>query len=494
VTERIKIPIAKKLLIYLYAISTAVAAFVTVATSAIDYSKESGELERSAIQLDSITTSAVSALIWNRDLESVATQMKSVLGNPMVWSIIVYDDSANVIFQGTSAGAREPQFSITRSSPVIYSEGGVDKTIGRVEFVMSKDKVVDAVLWRFIAVLLLNGLKAVIVSTLLFFILRRLVTRPVSELLEYFRATPPSEAGAKELSVADRETSYDEISELIENAQTREAALAEHNRASQKRIEETSQALDKTTEQMNKERELAALNARLAQLGELAVGIAHEINNPLTIVNGYVMRSRLEAQKSPIDVAKLGESLNAIERTTMRISKIISGLRAYARDGQHDPFAPARLSALISDALEITQGRLREFDIDLKTEVLWDENQEVDCRATQIAQILVVLVNNAADAIKNLDKRWIEIGGYVEGNDVILTVTDSGNGIPGEIVAKLFDPFFTTKPVGEGTGLGLSVAFGIVKGHSGEIFVNSGCANTQFVVKLPISQSASKAA
>jgi signal transduction histidine kinase len=494
VTGRIKIPIAKKLLIYLYAISTAVAAVVTVATSAIDYSKESGELERSASQLDAITTSAVSALIWNRDLESIENQMKSVLGNPIVWSIVVYDDSANEIFRGASNSGQEPKFAFTRSSPVIYSEGGVDKTIGRIDFVMSKDKVVDAVLWRFIAVLFLNGFKAIIVSTLLFYILRRLVTRPVSELLQYFRATPPDRAGMESLKINDRKTSYDEISELIDNAQDRELALAEHNKANQRRIEVADQALDKTNEQMQRERELAALNARLAQLGELAVGIAHEINNPLTIVNGYVMRARMESQKTPVDITKLGESLSAIERTTMRIAKIIAGLRAYARDGQHDPFEPTKISTLLTDALEITQGRLREFDIELKTEVLWDESQVIDCRATQIAQILVVLVNNAADAIKSLDKRWIEIGGYLEGDQIVLTVTDSGNGIPADIATNLFDPFFTTKPVGEGTGLGLSVAFGIVKGHSGEIFVNRGCANTQFVVKLPVSQAQSNAA
>jgi C4-dicarboxylate-specific signal transduction histidine kinase len=206
------------------------------------------------------------------------------------------------------------------------------------------------------------------------------------------------------------------------------------------------------------------------------------------------MRARIESQKTPVDSIKIGETLNAIEKTTLRIAKIIAGLRAYARDGQHDPFAPAKIGTIITDALEICQGRIREFDIELKTELLWEPNQAIDCRATQIAQILVVMINNAADAIKNAEKRWIEIGGYIEGGQIALTVTDSGHGIPSDIAMKLFDPFFTTKPVGEGTGLGLSVAFGIVKGHHGEIFVNEGCANTQFVIKLPLIQAKEMAA
>jgi C4-dicarboxylate-specific signal transduction histidine kinase len=238
------------------------------------------------------------------------------------------------------------------------------------------------------------------------------------------------------------------------------------------------------------ERERAELSARMAQLGEMSAGIAHEINNPLTIINGYVMRARLEMKKNPGELTKLEDVLANIEKTTLRISKIVSGLRAHARDGRHDPFATVSAVSIITDAVEMCRGRLKDGDVEIRVLHAWSDEQKLDCRAAQIVQVLVVMINNAFDAVKTFDNRWVEVGGDVEGDHLIFTVTDSGSGIPPEIEKKIFDPFFTTKPPGEGTGLGLSVAFSIIKSHNGEVYLNRGFANTQFVVRLPIRQVA----
>jgi C4-dicarboxylate-specific signal transduction histidine kinase len=418
----------------------------------------------------------------------MGNQLGSILENQMVYKIDVVDDTGASQFAGVAKGREAPRYPFEHSQDIKYDDGGGAKVIGKISFVMSEDKVVDGVLSRFISVLLLNGLKAIIVSALLFLVLKRLITRPIEDLVRHFRKAEAPKSKDVTIEIHDRNTSYDEMSELLEFITIRERALGEFNEKNISTIQAQADTIEHTNEQMALERERAELSARMAQLGEMSAGIAHEINNPLTIINGYVMRARLELKKNPGELTKLEEVLGSIEKTTLRISKIVSGLRAYARDGRHDPFTPVTASSIVTDAVEMCRGRLKGGDVELRVLQTWSDDQKIDCRAAQLVQVLVVMINNAFDAVKTFESRWVEVGGDVDGDKLIFTVTDSGSGIPLEIEKKIFDPFFTTKPPGEGTGLGLSVTFSIIKSHNGEVYLNRGCANTQFVVRLPIRQ------
>ena len=191
----LRLSIAKKLLLHLYLISTTVAAVITVATSYLDYSRESKELNHAAEQIEKISTQGVAALLWNRDIESIETQMGSILQNPIVHKISILDDSGAVLFSSDATGHEVPRHAFERAADIKYDTGGGEVPIGRINFVMSEDKVIDGVVSRFLAVLLLNAFKAVVVSYLLFLVLRRLVTRPVEDLVRYFHSTevPKSE-------------------------------------------------------------------------------------------------------------------------------------------------------------------------------------------------------------------------------------------------------------------------------------------------------------
>lgn len=257
--------------------------------------------------------------------------------------------------------------------------------------------------------------------------------------------------------------------------------------------------MDVTHERMlaQKVREQQALmssSARLASLGEMAGGIAHEINNPLTVAHAHAARLR--------DIAQSGKTLerdvviNAtekIEAVCMRISRIIAGLRSIARDGESDRFVFVHLAPIIGDALSLCSEKLRHRLIDFRVGKIPD-TLKIECRSVQISQILVNLLLNAEHAVDSQkDSRWVSLNVVDLDSHVEIRIADSGPGIPKHLREKIFDPFFTTKEVGKGTGLGLSVSASLARAHEGVLYLDSSAPHTTFVLRLPKRQDRGQA-
>lgn len=224
---------------------------------------------------------------------------------------------------------------------------------------------------------------------------------------------------------------------------------------------------------------------RLVSLGEMAGAIAHEINNPLAIIQTHAMRVKEGLQNGHLSQESLIQSLDKVEQTVMRISRIISGLRTVSRDGSSDPMVKCQVSALVQDALNLCHEKLRAHGVTIKVDPISDDC-DVLCRPVQISQILLNLFLNSFHATENLKEKWIHLSAHInDKNEVELRVTDSGGGITPEIQDRLFDPFFSTKEVGKGTGLGLSISNGIVQSHKGRIYLDKNHPHTSFVVVLP---------
>ena len=243
-------------------------------------------------------------------------------------------------------------------------------------------------------------------------------------------------------------------------------------------------------------RELADLrrqlmvSARLAAVGELAAGIAHEINNPLAFVRSNL--SQLEAiwkelrlLPAPPEHRELMRDVDALFEESIegvdRAAEIVRSVRSFAHSGSASR-EPTDLRPLLEDVLHVASAQLRsrvnvlrEYD---------DSLPRVVCAPQQLRQVFLNLIVNAAQAV--------EAGGTVlvatrpDGDHVIVSVADDGCGIAPELIDRIFDPFFTTKPIGVGTGLGLGIAHQIVSSHGGEIQVESTPGRgTVFRVRLP---------
>lgn len=229
------------------------------------------------------------------------------------------------------------------------------------------------------------------------------------------------------------------------------------------------------------------ITSKMTSLGEIAGGIAHEINNPLTIAVGIAEKLKRHAEANRITPELVLQSSEKLHSITDRITNIIKGLKSFARDAEQDAIITYSLSQIILDAQPYLEAKLKKLNIDFRTSI--PKDFLIECRPVQITQAIVNLVHNASDAIEHLPTKWISLEVEEEDKGIIIKLKDSGAGIPKIIADKIMDPFFTTKDIGRGTGLGLSITKSIIETHHGILFLDSHCSNTCFIMRLPKLQS-----
>ena len=226
--------------------------------------------------------------------------------------------------------------------------------------------------------------------------------------------------------------------------------------------------------------------SKLSSLGEMAGGIAHEINNPIAIIYGNAYKLKKLNQLGRLEETHIVDSYEKILETCDRIQKIIKGLRSFSRDSSDDEKHWVSLYDLVTKSISLTEMKMKSEGIQLRGfENKNFKNIQVLCREIQISQVLVNLINNSAHAIENLDEKWISIEIEQNADFLKLKITDAGSGISPQIADKIMQPFFTTKEIGVGTGLGLGIGYGIMKSHGGLLSLNSQAKNTQFIMEFP---------
>ncbi len=217
---------------------------------------------------------------------------------------------------------------------------------------------------------------------------------------------------------------------------------------------------------------------KMASIGLLAAGVAHEVNTPLTGISSYTQM--LRNQTSPDDPR--APLLEKIEKQTFRAAKIINHLLNFSRSGSAE-FEPLDLNKVLVDALSLLEHQLDRSRIVVRRE-LCEELPPVRGNGNRLQQVFFNLVLNARDAMPS--GGWLTLSTEADGDTVIVEVKDTGHGIRRDDIKRIYDPFFTTKGTSRGTGLGLSVSYGIVQEHGGAIFVDSTPEKgTTFQVALP---------
>ncbi len=273
----------------------------------------------------------------------------------------------------------------------------------------------------------------------------------------------------------------------VEHAIAIHKGLAEEAMCLPKTIERlrvTVGQLEDSNAKLADTREALMHSERLASMGQLAAGIAHEVNNPLGVILLY---SHLLLEKFPED-EKVHKELKMIADQTGRCKKIVSGLLNFARQN--------KVARQPVDLVEHVESMVESFKVHPEVTIEVNstlENRVVEIDGDQITQVLTNLITNGMDAMPQGGTIKVDLSERSE--TVVIKVTDTGIGIPEENMQKIFNPFFTTKKIGKGTGLGLAVSYGIVKMHSGQISAISnndpekGATGTTFTVSLPKMES-----
>ena len=242
---------------------------------------------------------------------------------------------------------------------------------------------------------------------------------------------------------------------------------------------------DREKEMMNQQ---VIETGKLASVGELAAGIAHEINNPVAIMveeagwlQDLMEDGSLHDEK---DLEEFERALNQIRTQGRRCKEITHKLLSFARktDSRIDAF---EIGPLIEEVVALSSQRAKYSNVELSTH-LEPKLPAISASQSELQQVFLNLINNALDAMDKTGGK-LEISAQQEAGNIIIDVTDDGPGIPKSNLARIFDPFFTTKPVGSGTGLGLSICYGIIHKMGGEIIVKSTLdVGTTFSIRIPV--------
>ncbi|MGI9350922.1 MAG: ATP-binding protein [Rhizobiaceae bacterium] len=238
-------------------------------------------------------------------------------------------------------------------------------------------------------------------------------------------------------------------------------------------------------EELSNQRELLFQNEKMSALGELLAGVAHELNNPLSIVVGHSLMLQEDATDPEI-VRRIGKISNAAERC----SKIVKTFLAMARQ-QPTKMEQTDINSVISTAVDVAGYSARNEQLQIES-VLDPDLPFISADADQITQVVINLIINAEQAIKSAGTGdYIRVATSVnkKQNSVEILVEDNGPGIPSGIKARIFEPFFTTKNVGDGTGIGLAFCHRIILSHQGQIWLDHDYSGgSRFVIRLPITK------
>ncbi|MCU0352637.1 MAG: ATP-binding protein [Cytophagales bacterium] len=312
---------------------------------------------------------------------------------------------------------------------------------------------------------------------------------------------------------------------MVEALQANEKLIQEENLRLEAKVRERTRALEESTEELQatlanlKNTQSQLLQAeKMASLGLLTAGIAHEINNPINFVSasvkplrrdvGYLWQlidkyaatlngdnptAELEAFKQRLDVdyvrQEITELLNGVETGAARTAAIVRGLRNFSRL-DNDTLAAVDIHEGLDSTLLLLNHTLKD---NIRVQKDYNLQSMVECQPGKLNQVFINILHNAAQAIKAKGENGgtLTIRTWAAKNKACIGIRDTGIGMSASTRTRVFEPFFTTKNVGEGTGLGLSIAFGIIEAHKGDISVESAeGVGTEFVISLPLVQSA----
>lgn len=249
--------------------------------------------------------------------------------------------------------------------------------------------------------------------------------------------------------------------------------------------------LNVTENEMNKntlkaQEEVLVEVSKFATIGEISGFIAHEINNPMTIMSLAISSLELVLNSEMPNIEKIKKLNNRLKEVSTRVSKIVSALGDFSRNETASKMGFHKLGEVIDDVFLISEYIAKSDGVTLIIESQVDNELSFKCYQAQIAQVLINLIKNSCYAVRNLEIREVRLKTRIVDDFLEIRVIDSGLPIPSEVVESLFTPYFTTKKEGEGTGIGLSLSARIMEAHGGKLYFDKECPQTCFVVTLPL--------
>ncbi len=358
------------------------------------------------------------------------------------------------------------------------------KVLGVLDLALNLETVDHDVASMKFRVLLVTGVEITLISLCIIYFTRRFLGRPIEKLIKAFKAVSHMELD-QPLGNMNSSEELDELARSFDLMRDRlRGALAEINQFTQN----LETKVEERTQQLKAAQKKLLHSDRLASLGQLSASVAHEINNPVSgVLNLSMLMQRMLKEDGipPNRIEEFRKYLGQVTNETARVGRIVSDLLSFSRRSKPQR-APADVNRLVKTTLSLVQHKMKLSNVRVEA-ALAEDLPAAQCDGSQIQQVVLNLLLNAAEATQSKADRRVYVATASGHGEVRLTVSDNGEGIQPENLAKIFDPFFTTKSEGKGVGLGLAVSYGIIQAHGGDIEVKSTVGQgTTFTVTLPL--------
>ncbi|MDB2447041.1 ATP-binding protein [bacterium] len=472
------ITIGGKLLVYILLASSIVTTVLTAGMFYFDYNEEKGALSAIEANLRDSASVGLGLALWEYDRNSIENQMDALSNDADIVGLRLVEESGSD-FYAVKKRELKPSDD-TKKIELKITEDGKVELVGWLYATITYENMHARLIRRVVVFFMSQFLKTLSLSALIMLIIYHFLTKHLNHIA--------SIVGERKYSTA---TSHAEI-RLSRNTKNKDEldVLVGILNSLDKRIVGSNIEKSKQTEKLMTEKDLAKAkalqSAKLASIGEVSAGVAHEINNPLSIIRGFnsVFIKAADANDYS-DEKRLAKAAHKIESMVQRIKKITDGLLVFAREDINEaPSIDIRVNKLLAEVSILYEQRVKSKDIKLEAPTDIDESFIIHGKSIPITQVIYNLISNSVDAIEHNREKWIKFEIIDLGDELEFSVTDSGAGIPQSIRDKLFQPFFTTKPVGVGTGLGLSICRGIMLDLGSDLIIDETCENTRFYFRM----------
>lgn len=484
-------------LVFMILLVSSVATFIFTAFSYYrDFQKDMNTLNVIVSEVSKTYKKSLSRALFSYDDEQIRTQLKGMLALPDVTHLKIVDISGEELYSfkkdlSPSEVSNKwydkylPERLITQKVPLNYKFEGNYVELGSFYYTASTKNVYSNLVGRGLYFLFSQGIKTLAITMVFLIVVHLLITKHLIKITRHVSRLNPSRLEHTRFLELDRPeipNMVDELDILVNKINELTTALHAKNRQNEKLI---NLAEDKA----ENHKKMALTAAKLASIGELAGGIAHEINNPLSIISGYAsMLSQVQGleDKDNLTIKKVSDQ---IDKTITRISSITSSMLKYSR--QDTQLQLLNLKDIINEVEVIAISKVKESSSEIQISQIKapSDGFYIHGNKVQVGQVLINLINNAVDAMEDnqvdIAERIIGVELDFDEESVTLNVKNPGPKIPEEIKQNMLQPFYTTKPEGKGTGLGLSICTTIMDSHNGSFKLIPTEEGAFFQVRFP---------
>lgn len=471
------VSLRRKLMIAILFASSLITMVTTAFQYYIEYKRDINYITQTLNHISSSNSNSLTRSLWNLDDLQIQVQLDSILKLRDFVGVAIYDEDGKVYYKNTKSGFDKVE-KFQSDFPLMLSEENSTHYLGKLVIWATNVHINENLISRLTHFFFGQLIKTMMVIFVMLYLFRIFITKHLDYIMKFLKDVDLNSEKIQKLHLRKNSRSIDELDYVKDSINNMLGRVEKANI-------ETNEKIQRQEREIKLQKAASINSARLASLGEMAANIAHEINNPLTVLSFSGKKILFLLSEESLNIERLKYFSGMINRTVERMTKTITSLKRLSRDTKDEDFQIVTIHSMLEGVLDLCQMSLSEKGIKVTTEFIGlDYNTQVRCQEVKITQVIINLLNNACDEIKEMNTPWIKIIVAKDDHKVSISVVDCGLGIPENVQERMFEPFFTTKEIGKGTGLGLSISASTAIEHKGRLFVDNSKTNTTVTLEF----------